>query len=103
MRYPQSRRRWRPLRARVHRCLGPLGGGLAGLAAVQVFPDAIFLILVASQWFMAAWSVWGAVLYFRLFESARTCARECRKVFVSAAMGLGGASLMQDSRRFLAA
>lgn len=41
-----------------------------------MFPDVIFLILVASQWFMAAWSILGAVLYFRLFESGKSCDRE---------------------------
>ncbi|CAM9561866.1 unnamed protein product [Laminaria digitata] len=40
----------------------------------KVFPDMIFLILVLSQWFLAVWSVVGAVLYFRLFQGNRTCA-----------------------------
>lgn len=43
----------------------------------QVFPDAIFFILVMSQWFLAGWSVVGAALYFRLFNANRTCSREC--------------------------
>ena len=50
----------------------------------QVFPDMIFLILVLSQWFLAAWSVVGAVLYFRLFQGNRTCARECFGIIVEA-------------------
>lgn len=44
---------------------------------LQVFPDAIFFILVVSQWFLAGWSVVGAALYFRLFNGNRTCSREC--------------------------
>lgn len=43
----------------------------------KVFPDAIFFILVVSQWFLAGWSVVGAALYFRLFNGNRTCSREC--------------------------
>ncbi|CAM9560978.1 unnamed protein product, partial [Hapterophycus canaliculatus] len=39
----------------------------------KVFPDAIFFILVMSQWFLAGWSVVGAALYFRLFNGNRTC------------------------------
>lgn len=48
-----------------------------------MFPDAIFLVLVLSQWFMAAWSIVGAILYLRLFEAGRTCSRE----FVNAICG----------------
>ena len=51
----------------------------------QVFPDMIFLILVLSQWFLAVWSVVGAVLYFRLFQGNRTCAREHIRYYLSSA------------------
>eukprot|EP00752_Nemacystus_decipiens_P002962 g2752.t1 len=47
-----------------HRYFGP---------GPKVFPDAIFFILVVSQWFLAGWSVVGAALYFRLFNGNRTC------------------------------
>ncbi|CAM9542639.1 unnamed protein product [Pylaiella littoralis] len=47
-----------------HRYFGP---------GPKLFPDAIFIILVASQWFLAGWSVFGAALYFRLFTGNRTC------------------------------
>ncbi|CAM9297965.1 unnamed protein product [Discosporangium mesarthrocarpum] len=39
----------------------------------KVYPDAVFLLLVASQWFLAGWSVVGAVLYVKLFDEKRTC------------------------------
>ncbi|CAM9433940.1 unnamed protein product [Choristocarpus tenellus] len=39
----------------------------------KVYPDAVFLLLVVSQWFLAGWSVVGAIIYVRLFRDEYTC------------------------------
>lgn len=53
-----------------------------------MYPDAVFLVLVVGQWFLAAWSVVGAVLYFRIFERGRNCSRELLHQDVSADAGV---------------